>query len=85
MLFSSWKPTVAIVAVSEARREALIEVAGGGVERRVQRPLMTAEEIARLGREPGVDVNRLEASLRGECQGEGVWACPRHQQFTGLG
>ena len=47
------------------RREALIEVAGGGVERAVECPAVPSENVAGRPADMAVDVDGLEAALRG--------------------
>ena len=50
--------------------EALVEVAGRGVERAVEGLAVAAEEVARLGGDPLVDVDRLEAAARVQGQAD---------------
>ena len=52
-----------VVLVVQPHRQALIEIAGGGVERGVERAAVTAQQIAVLLRDALVDVDRLEAAL----------------------
>ena len=58
----------AILVVPQPRRQALIEVAGGRVQRTVQRALVPAQHVARLLGDAPVDVDRLEAALRRQGQ-----------------
>src|SRR6185503_99781 len=52
-----------VVAMVQPHRQALIEVAGRGVERRVERAAMPAQHVAEILVDALVDVNRLEAAL----------------------
>ena len=53
-----------VLTVAHARREALIEITRGGVERAIQRPPVPAEDVAGFLGDPRVDVDRLESALR---------------------
>ena len=58
----------AVLVVAQPRREALIEVAGGGMQRAIQCALMPSKDVARLHGNTPVDVDRLESALRREAQ-----------------
>src|SRR6185503_361368 len=57
-----------ILVVPKSRRQALIEIARGGVEGAVDGALVTLQHVARYLRDPLVDVDRLEAPLG--CEGQ---------------
>jgi len=60
----------AVVAPVEAPGEALLEVAGGGVDRAVERALVTAQQVPGLGGEAALDVDQLVAGARDEAQND---------------
>jgi hypothetical protein len=54
----------ALAAVVEPRRQALLEIAGGGVVREVERARIPAQQIAVLLGDAFVDVDDVEAGAR---------------------
>jgi hypothetical protein len=52
----------AAVLVVHAPRQALVQVAGGRVQRAVERSAVASKQVSRLGADPLVDVDRLEAA-----------------------
>src|SRR5687768_262938 len=47
----------------QPHRQALIEIPGGRMKRRVQRATMAAEDVTRLLGDAAIDVDRFEAAL----------------------
>jgi hypothetical protein len=54
----------------EPRREALFEIAGGGVERVLEVPRVDVEEIAMGAAKPFPDIDDVEAGPRCELEGD---------------
>jgi hypothetical protein len=57
-----------VVVVVQPHAQALIEVAGGGVKRGVERAAVAAQDVAEIRGDTPVDVDGLEAPLRRQRQ-----------------
>jgi hypothetical protein len=67
-----------IVVVVQPHAQALIEVARRGVERRIERAAVAAQDVAELRGDAAVDVDSLEAPLRRQGQRQFRRVAPNH-------
>ena len=67
-----------VVAMMQPHRQALIEIPGRGVKRRVERAAVAAEDVAGLLGNTTVHVDGLEAALRRQGQRQFGRTGPNH-------